>query len=142
MARTRLLGALAVAAVPFVVGQGVAAAAFAESEQSLTFTYQGQQVLCHLYGQSDVVSGEGSATSSTNATDDPRCVGVLAVTVNYVDDGGVRRTSGATTGTGSDVSTDVQGVRDSFSATHTVRFTNCDEREVASCSLTFTTSPK
>ena len=141
--RRRLLGALSAGALPFVLGQGTASAAFAESERSLTFTYQGQEVTCRLFGQSDVLDGDGSAASSTNADQDPRCAGHLAVSVTYVDTGGVQRTSGATTATGSDVSHSVQGVRDSFTATHTVRFVNCEDLiDPSACELSFQTTPK
>ena len=143
MARTtKLLGVVAAGALPLLAGQGVAAAAFAEGEQSLTFTHQGSQVTCRLFGQSDVLDGEGSAASSTNGDTDPRCAGRLAVSVTYVDDGGVRRTSGATTASGSDVAHAVQGVRDSFQATHTVVFTTCESAGATDCTLTFTTTPK
>jgi hypothetical protein len=67
---------------------------------------------------------------------------VLSVSVTYVDDGGVRRTSGATTSSGADVTHAVQGVRDSFVATHSVRFTSCDSADASACELSFTTTPK
>jgi len=138
----KLLGAVAAGALPLLAGQGIAAAAFAEGERSLTFTYQGSSVTCRLYGQSDVLDGEGSAASSTNGDSEPRCAGRLAVSVTYVDDHGVRRTSGATTASGTDVAHAVQGVRDSFQATHTVVFTNCQSTEASACTLSFTTTPK
>jgi hypothetical protein len=139
----RWIGALVAGAVPLVVGQGVAAAAFAEGEQSLTFTYDGGDVICRLYGQSDVVDGDGSAASTTNGDIDPRCASHLSVTVRYVDTGGVHRTSGASTASGDDVGHTVQGVRDSFSATHTVRFVNCENpTDPSACELSFTTTPK
>jgi hypothetical protein len=141
--RRRVIGALSAGAVPLLLGQGVAAAAFAEGEQSLTFTYQGQEVICRLFGQSDVLDGDASAASSTNADQDPRCAGRLTVQVTYVDEAGVRRTSGSTTATGSDVSHAVQGVHDSFSATHAVRFLNCDDpTDPSACELSFATTPK
>ena len=140
--RRRLFLGLAAGAIPLLAGQGVAAAAYAEDEESLTFTVGADEVICRLFGQSDVLSGEGSGHSSTNADEDPRCAGQLAVSVTYVDDGGVRRTSGASTGSGSDLTHTVQGVRDSFVATHTVRFTNCDSPDASACELSFTTTPK
>jgi hypothetical protein len=141
-ATARWLGTLVAGALPFVAGQGVAAAAFAEGEQSLTFTHQGSEVTCRLFGQSDVLDGDGSAASSTNGDSDPQCAGRLSVSVTYVDDAGVQRTSGATTASGTDVAHTVQGVRDSFVATHRVVFTNCDSAQEPSCELSFTTTPK
>ena len=96
-----------------------------------------------LYGQSDVVDGDGSAASTTNGDLDPRCASHLSVRVSYVDTGGVQRTSGASTASGDDVSHSVEGVRDSFSATHTVRFVNCEDlADPSACELSFTTTPK
>ncbi len=139
----RIVGASAVALVAWGSSQGAALAAFAEGEQALTFEHDGQQVTCRLYGQSDVVEGDGSASSRTNGDVDPRCAGLLAVEVTYVDTGGVRRTSRSSTASGSDVGQAVQGVQDSFSATHTVRFTACeDPSDPSACELSFTTSPK
>ena len=140
--RRRLCIGLAAGALPLLAGQGVAAAAYAEKEQSVTFTVGVDEVTCRLFGQSDVLDGDGSAHSSTNADSDARCAGQLAVSVTYVDDGGVRRTSGASTASGADVAHTVQGVRDSFVATHTVRFTHCDSPEASACTLSFKTTPK
>jgi hypothetical protein len=133
---------LAAGALPLLAGQGVAAAAYAEDEGSLTFTVGTEEVVCRLFGSSEVLAGEGSAHSSTNGDQDPRCAGQLVVSMTYVDDAGVRRTATATTASGADVAHAVQGVRDSFVATHTVRFTSCDSPDASACELSFTTTPK
>ena len=51
--------ALAVAALPFVLDGGAAAAALAEAQEAITFTYQGQEVTCRLFGQSNVIDDTG-----------------------------------------------------------------------------------
>jgi hypothetical protein len=134
--------ALAAGSLPFLAGQGVAHAATDEGEAELTFTFEGQPVTCRLFGSSNVLDGEGSAASSTNGDQEPRCAAHLFVEVTYVDTSGVSRQSGSRTFSGTDVEHHVDGVRDSFEATHTARFVNCENPDGSLCQLSFTTSPK
>jgi hypothetical protein len=144
MRRRAALGASVVAAgaMPFFLGQATAAAATDEGEAEVTFTVGGQPVTCRLFGSSSVLDGEGSASSSTNGDEEPRCTAHLFVDVRYVDTNGVSRQSGSRTFSGTDVEHAVDGVRDSFEATHTARFLNCENPDGSLCQLSFTTSPK
>jgi hypothetical protein len=133
---------LAAGALPLLVGQATAEAATAEGEAEVTFIFGTRSVTCRLFGSSNVLDGEGSASSSTNGDQEPGCAAHLFVDVRYVDTSGVSRQSGSRTFSGTDVEHHVDGVRDSFSATHTARFLNCENPDGSLCQLSFTTSPK
>ena len=134
---------LAAAAMPFALNGGAAAAAIDEDQASITFTHQGQQVTCHLFGQSNVVDDVGSASSGTNGAEEPRCISHLFVQVAWTDSQGQRRSAGSATHTGHDVDIFVDDVASSFQATHRARFLNCvDPASGTACEVQFTTTPK
>lgn len=136
-------GLLAAAAMPFALNGGAAAAAVDENQAQITFTFEGQEVTCHLFGQSNVVDDVGSASSGTNGADDPRCISHLFVQVAWTDPQGQRRSAGSATHTGHDVDIFVDDVAGSFQATHRAQFLNCvDPVSGTVCELEFTTTPK
>ncbi|MDQ3146944.1 MAG: hypothetical protein M3R01_08445 [Actinomycetota bacterium] len=134
-------GALVAGALPFLLGQGTAAAATDDGQAQITFTVSGQPVTCRLFGFSNRLEDDGSAGSSTNGNVEPRCAAHLFVDVRYIDTSGVTRSSGSKTFTGTDVEHAVDGVGRSFRATHTARFLNCEDGQ-SLCQLSFTTTPK
>jgi hypothetical protein len=133
---------LAAGTLPFLLGQGTAAAATDDGAAEVTFTFAGQPVTCRLFGFSNVLGDEGSAGSSTNGDEEPRCAAHLFVDVRYTDTGGASRSSGSKTFSGTDVEHNVVGVQSSFQATHTARFLNCENPDGSRCQLSFTTTPK